>query len=79
MAKSQNYPDASLAQNSNLTEFAKAYNNNSDSESGFKNKLKMVEGHSYTPPFDTIGFDQPKLCMDDVNRLRCMRLKEYNN
>lgn len=70
---------SSFAQNSGRDEFARDYNDNSDSETGFKRKLKVVEGQCYTPPFDTLGFDQEKLCMDDVHRLRCARLKHITN
>ncbi len=68
---------AEFAQNSGRDEFAHDYNHNSDSEEGFQKKLKMVEGESYTPPFDTLGFDQPKLCMDDINRLRSCKLRHH--
>lgn len=66
-------------QDSGSRQFVEEYNNNSDSESGFRRKLKVVEGQCYTPPFDTLGFDQEKLGMDDLNRLRCANLKHITN
>jgi hypothetical protein len=67
------------SQKSKKSQFSQDYNNNSDSEAGFRNKLSVVEGQSYTPPFDTLGFDQEKLFMDDVHRLRCAKLKHITN
>ncbi len=54
--------------------FSDDYKNSSETEKGFNEKLTRMEGESFTPPFDTLGFDQPKMGMDDLNRLRCMRL-----
>lgn len=55
----------------------KDYQNSSATEQGFKRKLRMIEGESFTPPFDTLGFDQPILGMDDLDRMRKMKLKKY--
>lgn len=80
MAKKQKSNSFSRpSQKSNKSEFARDYNNNSDSESGFRRKLRVIEGQCYTPPFDTLGFEQEKFFMDDVNRLRCAKLKHITN
>lgn len=56
--------------------FSDDYKNSSATEEGFKRKLRQVTGESFTPPFDTLGFDQPIIGMDDLDRMRKMKLNK---
>lgn len=58
--------------------YSKDFEEKSDNESGFKRKVKIMEGEAFTPPFSTLGFDHPILGMDDVDRMRRIKLKQFS-